>query len=404
MAGSNAMPTCANLQLHRKGFMLTNVRFCLEKSGIKREKKANPKSIWNKVNEKLVAAMSDNGRDVYLDGRVIECENYSTEHPLSLYAVAEAPRFRLLWATMQLLQKEVYSISGVFEIADRGAWLEVVSDTIQCSLHQACSLWLKSEVCLENKEQVKTIVARLSERLKGDDTIVRNIRKSGKEELYADNLFYLRFGSLGTYCQYDDTLLIQKGVDILEDLVITLADGIASIYLELISVDSKISAEMNTSGLTLCSLSTRSLQKLRNEVLLNQWLHQNIESVVSMYEDRFDLFVIGIRLLECPRRTQSRRFDWWEMLNLKKVTVPSSLPYVFISRLCLPMKRTKELRALTGWRFYFSLFLEFFDIAMPFVRAVTSKVCDAVSFFLVCLIGRSIGLIYSGIRQAVGWK
>ncbi|KAG9446192.1 hypothetical protein H6P81_012320 [Aristolochia fimbriata] len=367
-----------------------------------RQKNANPESIWNEVNGKLVAAMGDsyNGD---MDRELTGCQNLSRKHPLSLYAIPEAPRFRLLWATIHLLQKEVYSISGVFRLSDRGAWLKVISDTLQCSLHRACSLWLE-EVCLENKDHVKIIVARLSERLKGDDTIIRNIRKSGKEELYADSLFYLRFGSFSAYCQYDNKLLIQNGIDILEDLVITMADGIASTYLEFISVDSKISTEMITSGLTLCSLSTRSLQKLRNEVLLKQWLHQNIESVVSMYEDRFDLFILSIEQLERPRRMLSWKFDWWKILALKKSSASSLLHYVFISQLCLPVKRTMELRALTGWRYYFSLFLEFSDIAMPFVRAVTSKISDAVSFFLVCLIGRSLGLIYSGIRQAVGWK
>lgn len=55
-------------------------------------------------------------------------------------------------------------------------------------------------------------------------------------------------------------------------------------------------------------------------------------------------------------------------------------------------------------RYYFSLFLEFSDITMPLVRAVVAKVSSAVSFFLVCLIGRSLGLIYTGIRQALGWR
>ncbi|KAF6159535.1 hypothetical protein GIB67_032306 [Kingdonia uniflora] len=48
-----------------------------------------------------------------------------------------------------------------------------------------------------------------------------------------------------------------------------------------------------------------------------------------------------------------------------------------------------ELRALSGWRYYFSLFLEFSDITMPFVRSVAEKTSSAISFFLVCLIGRS---------------
>lgn len=66
---------------------------------------------------------------------------------------------------------------------------------------------------------------------------------------------------------YSSSLFIRHGVAILEDLLITLADGIASMYLELISVDSSLTNEMNNLGLSLCTLSTRSLQRLRNEVL-----------------------------------------------------------------------------------------------------------------------------------------
>lgn len=41
---------------------------------------------------------------------------------------------------------------------------------------------------------------------------------------------------------------------------------------------------------------------------------------------------------------------------------------------------------------------------MPLIKAVIGKVSDAISFFLVCLIGRSLGLIYTGIRQSLQWK
>lgn len=67
-------------------------------------------------------------------------------------------------------------------------------------------------------------------------------------------------------CCYDCSLFTQYGVDILEDLVITLADAIASLYLELISVDGNMSNEINSICLMMCTLSTRELQKLRNEV------------------------------------------------------------------------------------------------------------------------------------------
>lgn len=55
-------------------------------------------------------------------------------------------------------------------------------------------------------------------------------------------------------------------------------------------------------------------------------------------------------------------------------------------------------------RYYISLFLELSDIAMPFVRAAVSKVSAAVSYFWVSMIGRSLGLIFSGIRQSLGWR
>ena len=54
----------------------------------------------------------------------------------------------------------------------------------------------------------------------------------------------------------------------MEDLVISLADVIASIYLELMSIDGDMSTEVVSSSLALCSLSTRELQNLRNEVII----------------------------------------------------------------------------------------------------------------------------------------
>lgn len=77
---------------------------------------------------------------------------------------------------------------------------------------------------------------------------------------------YLCIDRKGGY--YNSSLFIQHGVAILEDLLITIADGITSMYLELISVDSSMSNEMNNLGLSLCTLSTRALQRLRNEVIL----------------------------------------------------------------------------------------------------------------------------------------
>ncbi|RLN07707.1 hypothetical protein C2845_PM11G05830 [Panicum miliaceum] len=139
------------------------------------------------------------------------------------------------------------------------------------------------------------------------------------------------------------------------------------------------------------------------KVATNWWLHQYFDSVASMYEDRFELYVLCRKKCEKPADNQAERTNWWK-LAFGTPSVPALLDYVNISPFSLPARRTKELRALTGWRYYFSLFLELSDIAMPFIRAAVSKVSAAVSYFWVSMIGRSLGLIFSGIRQSLGWR
>jgi len=68
---------------------------------------------------------------------------------------------------------------------------------------------------------------------------------------------------------FDAKFLAEHGGKILEDLIISLTDVIASIYLELMSVDGDMSTEVVSSSLALCSLSTKELQKLRNEVVMD---------------------------------------------------------------------------------------------------------------------------------------
>lgn len=315
----------------------------------------NLKPVWDVVRGKLLDSLdvieSENDfRNVVFD------EQQRAKRPLSLYALSEGPKIRLLWASLQQLEEE-------------------------------------------------ELVSLITEKLNGDNTVLQNITKSGKKNLYAELLYFLRFGSLRKGCCYDQSLFTLYGDSILEDLVITIADGIASTYLDLISVDGNLSDEVNDLGLAICNLSTRALQRLRNEVALNQWLYQNLEAIVSMYEDRFDLYTLKSQLIEEKSSDYAETSSWWKKLMLREnESVLTSLQYVVISHFSMSVKRTKELRALVGWRYYFSLFLEFSDISLPMVRVVIEKVSNAISFFLVCLIGRSLGLIYTGIRQSLRWK
>lgn len=368
---------------------------------------ANLKLPWEIVEEKLMDALNA----VEQGGKTaagFKLEQNLPKRPLSLYAVDEGPRFRLLWASFQWLKKEVDNVSGMSATASRNDWSTVLAKVFLKSCQPVCIAWLEQELCLKssipnkiNQDLLLTIV----EKLIGEATTLQDVINSGKEDLYSELAQFLIFGSLRDGCCYDCSLFIQHGVDILEDLVITLADAIASLYLELISVDGNMSNEINSIGLMLCTLSTRELQKLRNEVALNQWLHQNIQAVVSMYEDRFDLRTLQSQLIEGPNKTDADNFSWWKRLTLwKSGSVTSPLRHVVINDISITVKRTRELRALIGWRYYFSLFLELADITMPVIRTIFAKVSDAVSFFLVCLIGRSLGLIYTGIRQSLRWK
>lgn len=374
-------------------------------SAMKNDDQLNSKYALNVVKGKLLDSLKALERCQNLEERVREFEEHHAKGPLSLNAVPEGPRLHLLWASFQQVEEEVTNTSSIPKTAKMEDWLTVFPDIIQRSCQPVCMAWLENVLCLENSTTSKELASLICEKLKGEDTVLQNIRKSGKGDLYAELLCFLRFGSQREDCCYDNSIFLLHGVSILEDLVITLADGIASIFLELISVDGNLSNEMNSLGLALCTLSTRALQRLRNEVALSQWLYLNVEAVVSMYEDRFDLWTLQNQLIEVPRNSQTENYSWWKRLTLQKFdTVLSPIHYTVISQFSMPVKRIKELRALRGWRYYFSLLLELSDISMPLIKAVIGKVSDAISFFLVCLIGRSLGLIYTGIRQSLRWK
>ncbi|KAF5726596.1 hypothetical protein HS088_TW22G00276 [Tripterygium wilfordii] len=362
---------------------------------------------WDSVKAKLLDSIAfiehrNNMGKTMVD---IELHSEKLKQPLSLCALSNGPKLRLLWAYFQLLEEEVNHFLGDSKNINMDDWLIVFPEIIRKSCLPVCTSWLEKELCLENNNLDKALPSLMIEKLKGDDTVLQNIRKSGKEVLYAELLYFLRFGSLRNTCCYDRSLFITHAGSILEDLVITLADGIANIYLEFISVDGTSSNEMNDIVLTMCKLSTRALQKLRNEVALNRWLYENLESVISMFEDRFDLCTLQLQLIEEPSLSQPENYSWWKKFTLgTSKTISSPFKYAVIAHLFMPVKRTKELRALTGWRYYLSLYLELADISLPLIKAVIGKISDAISFFLVCLIGRSLGLIYTGIRQSLRWK
>ncbi|CAH8278927.1 unnamed protein product [Arabidopsis lyrata] len=374
-----------------------------ESSGRETDFEGDLKSVWDVVKVKLLDSLDAIKRESTLGSKVLKPKPPQGKPPLSLYAISEGPQLYLLWSCFQKLEEETNNISDTINSDE---WMIGFTQIVRKAYQAACTAWLKRELSVGNTDS-EAITPLLIRMLNEKDAIFGKIRKSGKEDLFAEFLYFHRFGSPAKAFCYDVSFFRTHGVAILEDFMITLADGVASIYLELISVDSKFSNEMNSGGLGICSLSSRALQKLRNEVALYQWLHQNMEAVVSMYEDRFDLYILKTQVINnLDGSDDTESLSWWRKFKLGKTKAASSSPmrYSIISDFSLPVKRTKELKALSGWRYYFSLFLELSDIGMPIIRVVLDKVSSVISFFLVTLIGRSVGLIFTGIRQSLRWK
>ncbi|TKY66090.1 Ycf55 family protein [Spatholobus suberectus] len=370
-------------------------------SSVKQNYGVDSKYVLNVVRGKLLNSLNALEHKAYSGDIILQ----SAKRPLSLSAVARDPKLRLLWAAFQQVEEEVNNISSISRAVGMDDLFGMFSENIQRSCHSICAVWLEKEFFLLKGNADEELTSMILEKVRGDSTIVQSITRSGKKDLYLELLWYLTFGSLREDCYYDLRIFAVHGISILEDLVIALADGVASIYLEFISVDSDVSSKTNSLDMSLCALSTRELQKLRNEVALNQWLYHNMDTVVSMYEDRFDLCILESQAIVLTHNIQTEKQNWWKKLTQQNSeTMSPELHCIEISHFSMPVKRTKELRALTGWRYYFSLFLELSDITMPLVRAVIDKVSDAISFFLVSLIGRSLGLVYTGIRQSLRWK
>ncbi|KAJ4755898.1 hypothetical protein LUZ62_090303 [Rhynchospora pubera] len=228
-----------------------------------RADKYKSKDLWSEAQSKLSEALEEN-----IQTGELKSEKRTKHGPLNLFALDLDPRLRLLAITLQKLQDKVNCILHDAENLPWEKWLVVSADLIKGLVRPVFMKWIEEEQALEKNQPYKLsdVVTR---KLKEDDRIIRKFNSSGKAELYANLIFFLRFGFVRNPSYYDTKFFTEHGIQILEDMLIFLADGIASVYLELISVDGYYwySEEMdNSSALVLCSLSTRALQKLRNEL------------------------------------------------------------------------------------------------------------------------------------------
>lgn len=65
------------------------------------------------------------------------------------------------------------------------------------------------------------------------------------------------------------------------------------------------------------------------------------------------------------------------------------------------VRRTGELAALSGWRATLSTCMELGDVLAPVAAGIVDRLSSFVSWLLVSLIGRGLGLIYRGVRQSM---
>lgn len=128
--------------------------------------------------------------------RLINSEQRNAERPLSLHAIAEGPRVRLLLASFRWLKQEVDNISGTATTVNTNDWSTVMCEIFQKSCKPVFMSWVEKELCLKRETFDKDLPTVMLDKLMGDDSISQNIRNSGKEDLYAELIQFLIFGSL----------------------------------------------------------------------------------------------------------------------------------------------------------------------------------------------------------------
>lgn len=165
--------------------------------------------------------------------------------------------------------------------------------------------------------------------------------------------------------------------------------------------------------------------------MMERWVEGNYRDVAAMYEDRHQLWSIqpSCRLQQQPisiKRTKVISFErpsLWFGVPLIQPRLYRQFCRVMFSvvpplfgkqtahkrqfRLVLHGRdgggwHEQELEQLKGWRYVVSLALELTDVLTPLLRLFVSRLSDAVSWLLVTLIGRSLGLVYRGVLQSLG--
>ena len=167
------------------------------------------------------------------------------------------------------------------------------------------------------------------------------------------------------------------------------------------------------------------------QVALQRWVAANVTSVVALYEDRHELWGFTHQGRLVRRVLPARRAK----VCAQRPAAPAALAHALVRprpsllvRACCswpPAGRSdgaaqliaclyarwlgkaracwcwQDVAGLRGVRYAVGLALEALDFAAPLLQRALAKLGDALAWLLVRLIGRSLGLVYRGVRESL---
>lgn len=331
------------------------------------------------------------------DSRGVE----GTSPQLELQALNDGARAQLIGVVLLALKEGLENIEE-----SNGSLRELIQTVARVSAND----WMNSMALdIGAKERCARVVRVAGD--VADEKIWQNgeILEGSKMALYAGVMMYLAKNSNRTDNISESVQVVEKStkintqdvepvleffnspmasvcVSVLQDVVLNIADSVACAYVTC-ARESGLQAPVNggvartedtgavvrippfRDALSVRLKSTRSLEKFRNETSLRTWLARNYYDVVAMYEDWHKL--------------------WGMNANGELVTRK------------IHVCRQPELAKVKGFRLAVSMIIELADVSLPLFRSALNNCSRVASWLLVTLIGRSLGLVYRGIKESM---
>lgn len=174
-------------------------------------------------------------------------------------------------------------------------------------------------------------------------------------DLYIDNVSY----PAGTKESQSQALLI------LENLLIHIANAVIQPLLNNLADEESIKQNFYNWQI----ISTREIEKFRNNLSWKYQLHQYITEAQTIFESRYEFFIFSSR-------------------GITKISVYAP--------------RNQELAQLSGIPLGVTLILEFRDAISPRIQSLVGFLGTGIVFVLTQVIGRGLGLVGRGILQGIG--